>query len=1322
MFRKGPAKLLSLLLVATMVLGLLPITALAADGHQHGTSGFADDGSYYVCNYVEGTTVKSQTPDLCTAASPSGTAESTQNSSEPDAAADPDAETDPEPSHVCDDSCYSVTTTEGYYDCVSYPYISVTFVDPTGSNAEATARLVPDAPQYSEAAPAFTGAEDGQQLIWADVDGETVELERLTQDTTVYARWQAAIAEDAQMMTASVPRGNLIDNPYSWTDSTNGHISVYYWDGTQMAELPAGQMISMPNYVFPLFLVKMDAGYENLTANGIINPMTDLEPNILEIGKRVYGLHDVQSVYAEELFSEGVIKVNRKTNDLMLNDVIGLVPEYDDISGIHYFYRFYLAEAGNAPSDLDLSQYDGFFYWSPWLFQCQSPRTITLNASAVVLPPVDGDTSLSVSKVWAGDENPNQPNSVTVQLLNGGTVEDTQTLSAANGWGYNWRGLDADGNYTVDELNPGDNYAVSVSRQTVPTFRNAKIIRPNNEMTFAINGNFVATYHGNQYFVWTPDALTAEQKSALIESFKLAVDGAEGEGNFKNITVASTTFFSLGQSQGGMTITANENGGYTLTFADKKDRSHLATGLVGTNISAVITNTYTADENPGEGETVKLRVEHHMSNAGTTYSHMTNLDEEITRSREDMGKGPDFLAEGIKLSMAETIGKGPDSAYGYLYKRAELVDNTLRLYYKVVRFYVSTSRIAAGNQGAAFTGSIPGLIQNITPVKDDRDDSSEKRAQYQGKYNAITENVNDYVASVDDVALAAALQSAQVSYDPANQHILWYTVHEGNFIHVDGIVVNNDPVVTYYPNYTPYMGDKTSHSEKLSIGINDTLAQHSVLNYAATGLSVNGNAKFLGWSEKPEGPVNYQPNESISVARSASLYAQWEFSTYSVVYHAAEGYTLNKTNGSDGTFTVKNRVGDRITSFGVWLKGFPEPRVTMSMLKTAEGYLKYQNGVLSNAVSFTEGMVVSGLSGSNATPFYEAANGAKLGFTHFANGSELHILVSPVDYTVTYQSGEHGSFANEAHGNLAYMSNTPVFADGKNPVSKDAGYVFTGWKTATGEARSEKVVRDAVYIAQWEKTSEFDYTVEYFYQKSDGTYAETTADVAHRAGTAYGQTVAIVDSDKLPKSQAGVTYVLDANKADGWKSTVGGAPLKVYFKLQLSVTYLPGDYGNFAQQAYSGLDHGAATPAFQGQTPANGSYVFSGWNPVVAETVTADAVYVAQWTYVGGGYNPNPGPGTGGTTVISDEETPLAPGTDEIIDIVDEDVPLTEQPVEEGPIIMDEKVPLGDLPMTGEPASQCDPTTTLGFLALLAAMTAVGLAFLLYRKSKEEEA
>ena len=63
-----------------------------------------------------------------------------------------------------------------------------------------------------------------------------------------------------------------------------------------------------------------------------------------------------------------------------------------------------------------------------------------------------------------------------------------------------------------------------------------------------------------------------------------------------------------------------------------------------------------------------------------------------------------------------------------------------------------------------------------------------------------------------------------------------------------------------------------------------------------------------------------------------------------------------------------------------------------------------------------------------------------------------------------------------------------------------------------------------------------------------------------------------------------------------------------------TVTYMDGvdDEVVFEDQSTTNLKKGDKTPAFTGE-PVRAGYKFIGWSPEVAETVTGDAVYYAQW-------------------------------------------------------------------------------------------------------------
>ena len=90
------------------------------------------------------------------------------------------------------------------------------------------------------------------------------------------------------------------------------------------------------------------------------------------------------------------------------------------------------------------------------------------------------------------------------------------------------------------------------------------------------------------------------------------------------------------------------------------------------------------------------------------------------------------------------------------------------------------------------------------------------------------------------------------------------------------------------------------------------------------------------------------------------------------------------------------------------------------------------------------------------------------------------------------------------------------------------------------------------------------------------------------------------------------------NSSIGWTyaSNWGGRTLHFTIKqtVAYTVTYTDGveDEEVFADEVYGNLLPGVDTPAFKG-TPTREGYVFKGWNPAVAATVTGNATYVARW-------------------------------------------------------------------------------------------------------------
>ena len=87
----------------------------------------------------------------------------------------------------------------------------------------------------------------------------------------------------------------------------------------------------------------------------------------------------------------------------------------------------------------------------------------------------------------------------------------------------------------------------------------------------------------------------------------------------------------------------------------------------------------------------------------------------------------------------------------------------------------------------------------------------------------------------------------------------------------------------------------------------------------------------------------------------------------------------------------------------------------------------------------------------------------------------------------------------------------------------------------------------------------------------------------------------------------------------GWEPTVAetvteNATYVAQWEKLYTVTYTDGvGEKAFKDDVHSDLEKDTPTPAFSGDTPTRKGFVFDGWNPEVAETVTEDVTYTAQW-------------------------------------------------------------------------------------------------------------
>lgn len=195
---------------------------------------------------------------------------------------------------------------------------------------------------------------------------------------------------------------------------------------------------------------------------------------------------------------------------------------------------------------------------------------------------------------------------------------------------------------------------------------------------------------------------------------------------------------------------------------------------------------------------------------------------------------------------------------------------------------------------------------------------------------------------------------------------------------------------------------------------------------------------------------------------------------------------------------------------------------------------------------------------------------------------------------------DHSKTEGRLYSTTALFGSTLPTADAPTPTR--TGYTFKFWSREgqNGDVTGQTVNGWTNLYAVWEKNT---YTVTY----TDGVNGEAFADQAYTAKY----------EDATPAFEG--TPARAGYKFLGWEPTVAETVTEnvtyvAQWEKLYTVTYTDGVDGKaFKDDVHSDLEKDTPTPAFSGGTPTRKGFVFDGWNPEVAETVTEDVTYTAQW-------------------------------------------------------------------------------------------------------------
>lgn len=195
---------------------------------------------------------------------------------------------------------------------------------------------------------------------------------------------------------------------------------------------------------------------------------------------------------------------------------------------------------------------------------------------------------------------------------------------------------------------------------------------------------------------------------------------------------------------------------------------------------------------------------------------------------------------------------------------------------------------------------------------------------------------------------------------------------------------------------------------------------------------------------------------------------------------------------------------------------------------------------------------------------------------------------------------DHSKTEGRLYSTTALFGSTLPTADAPTPTR--TGYTFKFWSREgqNGDVTGQTVNGWTNLYAVWEKNT---YTVTY----TDGVNGEAFADQAYTAKY----------EDATPAFEG--TPARAGYKFLGWEPTVAetvteNATYVAQWEKLYTVTYTDGVGGKaFEDDVHSDLEKDTKTPAYKDGIPTRKGFKFLGWEPEVADTVTEDVTYTAQW-------------------------------------------------------------------------------------------------------------
>ncbi len=254
----------------------------------------------------------------------------------------------------------------------------------------------------------------------------------------------------------------------------------------------------------------------------------------------------------------------------------------------------------------------------------------------------------------------------------------------------------------------------------------------------------------------------------------------------------------------------------------------------------------------------------------------------------------------------------------------------------------------------------------------------------------------------------------------------------------------------------------------------------------------------------------------------------------------------------------------------------------------------------------------------------ESYHCAAITYKEKSKGSGLNIAGNFCEWIVG--NSEYGADVSNTAAVAAIfdsISDDIIYMVGSGTVTDEIPAEFTlvenGTQTFRMTLNGEALPCTADGTAAWNfgtpasEGGDYPYRVEYDSSKNSFQWI-INVPVENSRPVTLSYTLEIDEDAELGAHDTNVSAALAYTTTRGEKGTYTFSVPEVTYSETFTVRYTDGVDGQkvFADQVYTNVERGAATPAFSG-TPQRSGYTFVRWTPAVADTVTADAVYTAVW-------------------------------------------------------------------------------------------------------------